>query len=460
MTMPSPPLMDPADLDIRSALAAQREGTLTSCDLTAACLARIEARNDTYRAFIAMTGSEAMAAAAAADHARGRGEWLGPLHGIPMSLKDLVDQRGVPTTAGSHVTPRTPASADAPVTARLRRAGAVLVGKCNLHEFAFGTTSEESAFGAARNPTDPSRSPGGSSGGSAIAVATGMSLASIGTDTGGSIRIPAAACGIVGLKPGLGEISCDGVVPLSRTLDHVGPLAKTVADAAVVYSAVTGDGVPGLERPRPINGIRIGVLGGYFTARLEPDIAALVDAARERLAAAGVSLEEVALAHADTIAPVYLTIVLAEAAVYHGETLERMPERYSPGVRQRLEAGRYVLAEDYLRALRGRDVLRAIVDGALGAYDALLAPTLPIEAPVIGTPAVTIDGVAEPVRNLMLRLTQPFNVTGHPAISIPCGTTTAGLPAGLQLVGKHGLTPELLSIALACEPYIRGESPA
>jgi len=230
--------MDPADLDIRSALAAQRQGELTSWDLTAACLARIEAQNDTYRAFIATTSSEAMAAAAAADHARGRGEWLGPLHGIPISLKDLVDQRGVPTTAGSRVAAATPASADAPVTARLRRAGAVLVGKCNLHEFAFGTTSEESAFGAARNPADPTRSPGGSSGGSAIAVKTGMSLASIGTDTGGSIRIPAAACGIVGLKPGLGEISCDGVVPLSRTLDHVGPLAKTVADAAIVYGAV------------------------------------------------------------------------------------------------------------------------------------------------------------------------------------------------------------------------------
>jgi len=452
--------MDPADLDIRSALAAQRQGTLTSWDLTTACLARIEAQNDTYRAFIAMTGSEAMEAAAAADHARGRGEWLGPLHGIPISLKDLVDQRGVPTTAGSRVAPATPAAADAPVTARLRRAGAVLVGKCNLHEFAFGTTSEESAFGAARNPADPSRSPGGSSGGSAIAVKTGMSLASIGTDTGGSIRIPAAACGIVGLKPGLGEISCDGVVPLSRTLDHVGPLAKTVADAAIVYSAVTGEAVPALDRPRSISGIRIGVLGDYFTARLEPDVAVLVGTARERLAAAGAVIEEVALAHAETIAPVYLTIVLAEAAAYHGETLERVPDLYSPGVRQRLEAGRYVLAEDYLRALRGRDVLRAIVDGALGAYDVLLAPTLPIEAPVIGTVSVTIDGVAEPVRNLMLRLTQPFNVTGHPAISIPCGMTKAGLPAGLQLVGRHGLTPELLGIALACEPYVRGESAA
>ena len=450
--------MDPADLDIRSALAAQRQGELTSWDLTAACLARIEAQNDTYRAFITTTSSEAMSAAAAADHARGRGEWLGPLHGIPISLKDLVDQRGVPTTAGSRVAPATPASADAPVTARLRRAGAVLVGKCNLHEFAFGTTSEESAFGAARNPADPTRSPGGSSGGSAIAVKTGMSLASIGTDTGGSIRIPAAACGIVGLKPGLGEISCDGVVPLSRTLDHVGPLAKTVADAAIVYGAVTGNLVAALERPRPINGIRIGVLGDYFTARLEPDVAALVGAARDRLAAAGAVIEEVALAHADTIAPVYLTIVLAEAAAFHGETLERVPDRYSPGVRQRLEAGRYVLAEDYLRALRGRDVLRAIVDGALGSYDVLLAPTLPIEAPVIGTVSVTIDGVPEPVRNLMLRLTQPFNVTGHPAISIPCGITKAGLPAGLQLVGRHGLTPELLGVALACEQHIRGVS--
>ena len=174
---------------------------------------------------------------------------------------------------------------------------------------------------------------------------------------------------------------------------------------------------------------RIGVLGDYFTARLEPDVAALVDAARERLAAAGAVIEEVALAHAETIAPVYLTIVLAEAAAYHGETLERMPERYSPGVRQRLEAGRYVLAEDYLRALRGRDVLRAIVDGALGAYRCAARADASDRGPVIGTVSVTIDGVAEPVRNLMLRLTQPFNVTGHPAISIPCGMTTGRPPS-------------------------------
>lgn len=444
-----------AELDIRTALDRFRARELTAVALAESCLARIAERNPSLNAFITVTADEALLAATAADQALERGEWLGPLHGIPVSLKDLIDQRGVPTTAASAVTSGTPAAADAPVTARLRRAGAVLIGKTNLHEFALGTTSDESAFGPVHNPADTTRSAGGSSGGSAAAVAAGLSLASIGTDTGGSIRIPAAACGIVGLKPGVGEVSCDGVIPLSRTLDHVGPLARTVADAAIVFSALTDVPVPALEHPPTIEGLRVGVLRGYFTARLEPEIASLVEAACARLRAAGAVIDEVELAHADTIAPVYLAILFPEAAAYHADTLERTPDRYSPGVRQRLEAGRYVLAEDYVRAMHGREVLRATIDGALGFSDVLLAPTLPIEAPLLGAPSVTIDGVAEPIRNLMLRLTQPFNISGHPSISIPCGKTSAGLPAGVQLVGRHGGTADLLGAALAAEPYIR-----
>ena len=210
-------------------------GSVKSEALTEEALRRIGELQPTLNAFITVTADEALAAARQADKDIAGGRYLGPLHGIPLSLKDLIDMKGVPTTAASRLRADHIARRDAPVTARLREAGAVFVGKTNLHEFAFGTTNEDSGWGPARNPVDPSRSPGGSSGGSAISVRTGMAFASVGTDTGGSIRIPAAACGIVGVKPGWGEISADGVVPLSRQLDHVGPLARSVLDAALLY---------------------------------------------------------------------------------------------------------------------------------------------------------------------------------------------------------------------------------
>jgi aspartyl-tRNA(Asn)/glutamyl-tRNA(Gln) amidotransferase subunit A len=450
--------MVPADLEIHRALELLRAGDLTSVALTEACLARINEHRP-LNAFIAVTADEAFAAAQAADAARARGDWLGTLHGIPVSLKDLIDFRGVATTAASRVTSTAAAAADAPVTSALRRAGAVLVGKCNLHEFAFGTTSEESAFGPVRHPRDPARSPGGSSGGSGVAVATGMSLASIGTDTGGSIRIPAAACGLVGLKAGYGEISCEGVVPLSLSLDHAGPLTRTVADAALVYGVLTGRSATDAESVSSVRGRRFAVLGGYFVERLEPGVRAAFESACAALEDAGAVLEEIAIAHTEDIVPTYLAIVFAEAAVFHARTLESTPDLYSPGVRMRLEAGRYVLAEDYLRALRGREVLRAAVDGALGGVDALLTPTLPIEAPLIGATEMDIDGTPEPVRNLMLRCTQPFNLTGHPAITVPCGFGSAGMPCGLQFIGRRDATPELLQVAQACEAHIGRGAP-
>jgi len=236
-------------------------GRLLSEDLTRACLAEIEAHDRALKAFITVLGASAIAQARALDAEIAAGRCRGPLHGIPISLKDLIDQQGVPTTAASRVREGHVAGRDAPVTARLREAGAVLVGKTNLHEFAFGTTSDDTAFGAVRNPHDPSRSPGGSSGGSAVAVVTGMSVASIGTDTGGSIRIPSAACGTVGLKPTWGEVPCDGVVPLSPSLDHVGPLARSVADAWLIYLVLRGDSTAArwpLPARRSIEGLRLG----------------------------------------------------------------------------------------------------------------------------------------------------------------------------------------------------------
>jgi aspartyl-tRNA(Asn)/glutamyl-tRNA(Gln) amidotransferase subunit A len=441
-------------LTIAEAGARLRAGSLTSVALTRACLDRIEALDPALNAFITVTADEALADAAAADAASARGEWRGPLHGVPISLKDIIDQRGVVTTAASRVARAEPAAADAVVTANLRMAGAVLVGKCNLHEYALGTTTEESAFGPARHPLDPSRSPGGSSGGSAIAVATGMSLGSVGTDTGGSVRIPSAACGLVGLKAGLGEVPCDGVVLLSPTCDHVGPLAKTVTDAALLFAGLTGTAPVDLGEPADVAGRRFGVPRDYFQDRLEPDVRAAFEGACGRLGEAGAILTEVEIPWVNLAPSIYITIVLAEAAALHARLLETSADAYCRGVRLRLEAGRYVLAGDYLRAREGRTALARSVDRALAGCEALLTPTLPIVAPRLGTTSVAFDGVSEPLRNVMLRLTQPFNLSGHPACTLPCGADRDGLPCALQMVGHRHGTTELLRLARACEPYV------
>ena len=426
----------------------------TSEQITEQCLHKIHADNPRLNAFILVMADEARRRARQADEDLAAGQDRGPLHGVPLSIKDIFDIRGVPTTAASRVRDGHVADRDAPAIAHLVGAGAVFVGKTNLHEFAFGTTNEDSAYGPARNPHDPARSPGGSSGGSAASVAAGMALATLGTDTGGSIRIPAAACGLVGLKPTVGEISTDGVVPLSRTLDHVGPLAQTVADAALVYHALLGNSAAAAPAAMAAGRLRLAVPRPYFCDLLDDDVRARFEEALERLRAAGVRIDDIEIQHATDSAPIYLHLALPDAAAYHAPMLETMPERYTEAVRLRLEMGRYVLAEDYVRALAGRDGLTREVDAALGKHDALVLPTLAIPAPLLGASTVQIGSSEHPVRNVMLRLTQPFNVTGHPAISLPAGVTSSGLPCGVQLVGSRGQTDALLRVALACESLI------
>lgn len=437
--------------ELRHALA---EGAVTSEALTTRCLARIDADSARLNAFITVTPERALEAARAADRARQSGRATTALHGIPISLKDLIDQAGLPTTAASRVRDGLVATADAPVTARLRAAGAVFVGKTNLHEFALGPTGDDSAFGPCRHPLDPARVAGGSSGGSAIAVATGMSIASIGSDTGGSIRIPAAACGVVGLKAGWGEIAADGVVPLSRQLDHVGPLTRTVTDAWLVYETLLGrpPARTATLEPRAVSRVRLGRLRGYFEARLDDEVGAAYERALARVREAGAEIVDVMLPRTDTIAAVYAHLALADAAAYHADTLERRAGDYTPNVRLRLEMGRTLLAEDYVRALNGREAIADGIDAAMTAVDALVCPTLPVAAPPIGDATVTVGTATEPVRNALLRLTQPFNVGRQPAITLPCGTTaSAALPVGLQLAGASGHTTALLRLALAVE---------
>lgn len=396
--------------------------------------------------------AEALAQARTADSEIAAGRSRGPLHGIPISLKDLIDVAGIPTTAASRLREGRVASNDAPIVRYLRDAGAVIVGKTNLHEFAFGTTNEDSGWGPARHPIDPSRSPGGSSGGSAVAVSTGMSVVSVGTDTGGSVRIPAAACGIVGLKPGSGEISAEGVIPLSRQLDHVGPLTRSVEDAGILYDVLRGDTPARASVPLDaLSSFSLAALQPYLSERIDLDVERGVAEACEVLRRKGARISAAALPHAADVVPIYLHLVLADAAAYHATALERRPDAYTENVRVRLEMGRHILAEDYIRALHGRALIRTEVDRALEGVDALLLPSLSIPAPPLGAASVDVKDGREPVRNIMLRCTQPFNLSGHPAISIPCGRTPAGLPIGLQLVGRHGRTGDLLRVARSVE---------
>jgi aspartyl-tRNA(Asn)/glutamyl-tRNA(Gln) amidotransferase subunit A len=415
------------------------------------CLRAIAEGNPRLNAFILVMDDEARRDGREADRELAAGVDRGPLHGVPISIKDLFDVRGTATTAASRVREGHVATADAAAIARLRRAGAVIVGKTNLHEFAFGTTSDESAFGPARNPHDPSRSPGGSSGGSAASIVAGMALASLGSDTGGSIRIPAAACGVVGLKPTYGEVSLEGAVPLARSLDHAGPLTATVADARTLYRTLAGRLADTPSAPPPTGGPTLALLRRYFCDVLETGVRDRFESAVDAISRNGARIVEGRIGHAPLIAAAYMHISFGEAAAYHARTIETMPDRYTPPVRQRIELARYVLAEDYVRALNVREVLRREVDELLSGCDALILPSLPIAAPPVGASSIEVNGRTEPVRAMMLRLTQLFNMTGHPAISIPCGHTSAGLPVGLQLVGRRDDTESLLTVAVAVE---------
>ena len=331
--------------------ASIRDRHMTVGELVEQCLDAIARRDEEINAFISVLADSARDQARQADHEIAAGNDLGMLHGIPLSVKDLIDLEGLPTTAASRVRSGHRAVADAPVLQRLRDAGAIFIGKCNLHEFAFGTTGEDSAFGPTHNPQAPRHVAGGSSSGSAASVAAGMACASVGTDTGGSIRIPAAACGVVGLKPTFGELSCDGVVPLGPSLDHVGPLGRTVADVSIVYRVMAGQSVAVGEDPvrlptagRQNRPTRLALPRAYFMDLLDDDVRSAFDAAVTRLRRFGCRIDEVSISHADLIASTYRKTVLYEAFQIHTPTLDSNPDDYSPGVRDRLERVKPILS--------------------------------------------------------------------------------------------------------------------
>ena len=416
-------------------------------------LERIAELNPALNAFITVLEADALAQARVLDQELQEGRSRGPLHGRTISVKDLIDVTGVPTTAASRVRTGHVARRDAAVVARLRDAGAVIIGKNNMHEFALGTTSDESAFGPVRNPRDARRSPGGSSGGSAAAVAAGMGWASIGTDTGGSIRIPASACGVVGLKPTFGEIPMAGVLPLSVSLDHVGPLAQSVEDAWAIYGALVGAPPPAIAPP-PSAALRLGKPVGYFLAKLDDGVCARFEEALAELRNAGATIVDVDLGRLPDIPDTYLNVALTEAFAFHAEALRKMPGEFSDNVRGRLEMGARISREAYVQAQTDRAKMQAAVDRALSTCHALVLPTVPIPPQPIGAQTAIVGRVEEPLRPLTLRLTQLFNLTGHPAVSLPCGDTDEGLPCGLQLAGRRRQTPDLLEVAFSVEMLV------
>lgn len=434
------------------ASAALREGSLTAVDLVTRAIEAHARHGQSTNAFITFAPEAALDQARACDADAARGRWRGPLHGIPISIKDLIDVAGMPTTAGSRVLPDTPAARDAEVVRRLRGAGAIVLGKTNLHEFAFGTTSEDSAFGPVRHPRDPSRMAGGSSGGSAAAVATGIGLGSVGTDTGGSVRIPAAICGLVGLKPAYGEVPVDAVVPLCLSFDHVGPIGLTVADVATMWAVMSGAAAPPAPA-RAEDAPRLGVPTAYFFDLLEDDVRAAWDSAAAALTRQGAVIDPVSIPHASSTADAYVPIVFRESYAWHRQFLERCPERYTPAVGERLAMGAKVTEDDYARAMTLRETLIAEVEAALDGVDALALPAMAVTAPPLGTTEIAFDSARVPVRSVMLRLTQLFDITGHPAITIPIPMPAGGFPVGLQLVGRR--TPDLLAIAATVERLLQ-----
>ena len=425
------------ELSIAEASDLLRRKEISSTDLTHACLARIEQLNPILNAFITVMHDSALAQALEADAEIHAGRWRGPLHGIPIGLKDLIDTAGVKTTCGSALFAERVPTEDAEVVRRLKNAGAVLIGKQNLQEFAWGGTSASSYFGPVHNPWDVDRIAGGSSGGSAAAVASGMCFAAIGTDTGGSVREPAAFCGIVGLKPTYGRVSLRGVFPLSQSLDHVGPLCRTVTDAGLLLQAIAdGDELTIATKPR------IAIARSPFFEDLDPEIQSAFDEALKEIRVLATDIKEIDLP--PTPAAVQGPEVYALHAKYFAET----PEKYGRWMQERLKQATTIEAAAYVQARLQLDQLRRDIDQVFKEVDIVLTPTTPV-------PPITIDEALnmspDPAGELWLRNTRPFNSYAVPTISIPCGFTRAGLPIGLQIAGPKSAEASLLSFAYAYE---------
>ncbi len=419
-------------------------------EVVQAYLDRIEALDGKLRAFITVTADAARAAAKAAEAQVTSAGARGPLCGVPIALKDLVSTRGVRTTGGSRILADNVPAQDATVAARLAAAGAISLGKLNMHEFAYGPEGLNPHYGTPWNPWDATthRMCGGSSSGSGAAVAAALCAGALGSDTGGSIRIPSALCGISGIKPTYGRVSRAGVLPLAWSLDHVGPMCRTAADCALLLGAMAGYDprdpttsvlpVPDYTAALTgnVKGLRVGVLRAGFLDATAPALVPVIEEALRALEGLGASVQDVTLGTLGLAASAAAPIISAEAYAYHEEWIKARPADYADDVRERIRVGAFVAAADYLKAQRARAVLRDEVDARLATLDVLVSPTTPIAAPAVGEAEAVVGTGRMPVRGSLIRFTRPFNVTGHPVASIPCGLTPDGLPVGLQIVGR------------------------
>ena len=448
---------------------AFREKRLSPVEVVGALLGRIEDDDETLNAFITVTGERALEEAARAEAEILAERYRGPLHGVPVGLKDLIYTRGVRTTMASAFFKDFVPDHDATVAAKLEEAGAVLVGKTNTHEFAYGPTGDRSYFGPARNPHDPARISGGSSGGSASAVAAKLLYGSLGSDTGGSVRIPAALCGVVGMKPTFGRVSKRGVFPLSWTLDHVGPVTRTVEDNALLLNVLAGhdpadpysvrrsaeDFARNLRRR--VRGGAVGVPGDFYFEHVGAEVGERVRETIEVFQTLGASVRVVGIPHLwETLKAQRLTLA-AEAYAVHEERLQREPEGFDVEVRERLMEGERLKAHHYASAqqvkLRAKDEFGRALEGV----DVLLTPTLPIAATLIDQKETDIGGYDESVRSALTRFTGPTNHTGFPSLTIPCGSTSFGLPVGMQLIGRPFDEATLYRFGRAYEEAVVGD---
>jgi aspartyl-tRNA(Asn)/glutamyl-tRNA(Gln) amidotransferase subunit A len=426
---------------------ALRAGKTSSQDLVRGCLAKIDELNPQLNAFVTVTRDLALEQAATADAELAKGIDRGPLHGIPYALKDNFSTKGIRTTCGSKLFENHVPDFDSAVTEKLAAAGAVLVGKAGLHELAYGITSNNPHFGAIRNPCDPDRIPGGSSGGSACAVATGMTAMAMGTDTGGSIRIPAAFCGTVGIKPTSGRVSRFGCMPLDFSLDHMGPLTTTVRDAALTLEALAGydsrddtssKTTPGRYLPPDnpsIAGWKIGRPENFFTERVQPEIMAAYEHSLAVAKSLGAEIVPVRMPDIGAINIVGRMILMSEASALMERYMDRR-ENFGADVLALLDQGRLLAAADYVNAQRMRRVMQKEFARIWSQIDLLFTPTSAIIAPKIGQSTVEIEGVPEDTRMACTRFVRPINVLGIPALSLPCGKGELGMPVGLQIIGK------------------------
>ena len=434
-----------------------RRREVSPVEVAQSCLDRIEALNPSLNAFVTVTADSALEAAHAAELEIAGGKWRGPLHGVPVALKDLIDTAGVRTTSGSRLHKDRIPSEDAEVVRRLKWAGAVLLGKNNLHEFAYGGSSLVSYFGETHNPWALDHITGGSSGGSAASVAAGLCYAAIGTDTAGSVREPASLCGCVGLKPTYGRVSKRGVFPLSYSLDHVGMLAATVRDAAVILQAVAGydpidpratcvrvsDYVSGLGGS--VRSLRVGTPRGFFFGDLDPEVSAATELA---LSVIKTLVSEIREVHLEV--PTDRTLQAAESYAVHADDVNKTPELYQPATLQRLQSGAGISAVEYVRQRNELDRARRFIEKVFAEVDLLVTPTTAAPAPAIAQLKKDPDAL-RPAELLLLRNTRPFNVWGLPAVSVPCGFTETGMPIGLQISGPHWREDTVLRLAYAYE---------